>query len=154
MGLRGQSGADVMDDLVDRARAALDGVTPGEWSLIFDTLEDGFEGLKVSAKDVLVIDGCGCCGSPFGDNAPDARFIAAARSLVPEMADRIEALEADLARAEAKLADAVSTLQRIVSTSQEMSADYIICGGESGHERTARIAHSALARIMEAKDNG
>jgi hypothetical protein len=125
------------DDLIARARAALDGVTPGEWSLIADPLEDGFECLRVSAGDACVIAGCGCCGSPFGDNMADASFIAAARSLVPDMADEITRLRAEVERLR-------GALQRIVSTSQAMSADYICNGGESGHERTARIAFAAL----------
>lgn len=58
------------DNLIKRAREALDGVTPGpgdsDWFVRTDH--------------------------------PDARFIAAARDLVPAMIDRIEALEAEVAR--------------------------------------------------------
>lgn len=50
--------------------------------------------------------------------------------------------------AEAKLAEAVATLRRIMATSQVMSADYIEGGGESGHERTARIAFDCLSSIQ------
>lgn len=87
------------DSLVARARAALDGTTPGPWTSEFRPLSDGFECLRVMAGDVAIVNGCGCCGSPFGDIARDASFIPAAHELVPEMADRIEVLEAALAEA-------------------------------------------------------
>lgn len=80
------------DDLVKLAREALDGVTPGPWEA------DNGEGYSPNAVKVL---------RPFnkypatvahanGDIAQaeaNARFIAAARDLVPAMADRIEDLE-------------------------------------------------------------
>lgn len=89
------------DDLIKRAREALDGVTPGEWAL------DGIAIAHPSSPYGYPIDVC-LMGEPaqYPGDIPvmmqgweaNARFIAAARDLVPAMADRIEALEAEMAR--------------------------------------------------------
>lgn len=107
------------DSLVARARAAMNGTTPGPWTSEFRPLSDGFECLRVTAGDVPVVNGCGCCGSPFGDNARDASFIADAHELVPEMADRIEVLKAALAAA----LHAMEAVERDCIWRAPMSAD-------------------------------
>lgn len=87
-----------MSDLIHRAREALVNVTPGPWAA----------GTAQWPEQV------GCCplvGRPYSVHGTDfhntaaattranARFIAAARDLVPAMADRIEAREALLREA-------------------------------------------------------
>lgn len=107
------------DDLVRRAREALEGVTEGPWA-VAKKGGDSTDYIIMTGLDRLMYHeerGEDCVGQinnlgrddgeMFG---PDARFIAAARQLVPEMADRIEALEVELkdARgAEAILAAAI-----------------------------------------------
>ena len=88
------------DYLVKLAREALNGVTEGPWEEI--TPSDGiwsprvFSGRRfislVENSDLLRL-----------ENVSNARFIAAARDLVPAMVDRIEELEAKL-----KLADVLA----------------------------------------------
>jgi hypothetical protein len=88
----------MIDDLVKAAREALVGVTEGPWW----TDQDKFP------SDVYCNLGSNCisrwptrtlteCDTNYFDGNANARFIAAARSLVPAMADRIEELEAEVA---------------------------------------------------------
>ena len=118
------------DDLLDRAKEAMEGVTDGPWRreamggmssvlalhhpprsdrrcdqsyafrgdefcIAYPFLQDTQDGRIDTRLDFVC----------FGHE--DARFIAASRSLVPEMADRIEALTARAEAAEAKLAQGV-----------------------------------------------
>jgi hypothetical protein len=87
------------DDLVKAAREALVGVTEGPWATDQDK----------SPSDVYCSLGSNCisrwptrtlteCDTNYFDGNANARFIAAARSLVPAMADRIEELEAKVGR--------------------------------------------------------
>jgi hypothetical protein len=85
------------DDLIDRARAALDGVTPGPWvhdpKLFSNVYSDDATGSIVAT----------CTGFTYARRPPaveaaNARFIAFARSLVPEMADEIARLRAEVER--------------------------------------------------------
>jgi hypothetical protein len=83
-----------MRDLVKRAREAVEGVTPGPW---------------VASKHSWP-EQVGCCpliGRPLSahhdmrnvaaaNTEADIQFIAAARDLIPEMADEIERLRAEL----------------------------------------------------------
>ena len=90
-----------MGDLVKQAREALNGVTPGPWEQSHRSGKDGMWRTQVyPANDVtneiatlswhVVKIHDGMCT----DRAENAAFIAAARDLVPAMADRIESLEA------------------------------------------------------------
>lgn len=82
-----------MSDLVARAHAALEGVTPGPWDLAY--------GWIVTDVDKCTCDGphegyghrpeCGLVPLALG-SGPDAEFIAAARQLVPELIDELERL--------------------------------------------------------------
>lgn len=82
-----------MSDLIQRAREALVDVTPGPWKAVAAGQADDLN--EVVRPD------------PFQSIADvegsDARFIAAARDLVPAMADRIAAQEALLREAMAAL---------------------------------------------------
>lgn len=97
------------DDLVKRARAALDEVTDGPWEVAFD-----------DSNMVLRMKGDAQMGDPSAEissyylwvpeNKKDWHFIAASRDLVPEMADRIEALTAERDALAEKLEKAVEAL--------------------------------------------
>jgi len=84
------------DDLIRRAREALVSVTPGPWSYnsmgeFGPAYDDDYQAFG------MICDPVGECDWP---NAVDnARFIAAARDLVPALADRLEAQEALLREA-------------------------------------------------------
>jgi hypothetical protein len=68
-----------MSDVVERAEAALEGITEGEWDV-----RDGFV-YPLSIR----------CG--LGGIWPrDARFIAAARTLVPELLAEVKSLRAQI----------------------------------------------------------
>ena len=103
-----------MDDLIRRAREALVDVTPGPWSYnsmgeFGPAYDDDYQAFG------MICDPVGECDWP---NAVDnARFIAAARDLVPAMADRIEAQEALLKEAMAAMEDA---RQSLVDSAEEI----------------------------------
>jgi hypothetical protein len=98
------------DDLVNAAREALVGVTEGPWHVT--ECGDYWVESADTADGCLCFCGIALCGDtawPHADTRQpewenNAKFIAAARSLVPAMADRIEALEMALAAAEARAA--------------------------------------------------
>jgi HAMP domain-containing protein len=85
------------DDILARARAALDGVTPGPWvhdpKLFSNVYSDDATG-----SIVATCTGFTYARRPPADEAANARFIAFARSLVPEMADEITRLRAEVER--------------------------------------------------------
>lgn len=86
------------DDLVKRARDVLNGATPGPWERDMSyQWPSKVRSLDEKHRHRWVVD-----VSSFPDSThtiSDARFIAASRELVPAMADRIEDLEAKLAKA-------------------------------------------------------
>ena len=83
----------MMDDLIKRANDAIQGVTPGPWDV------RGKQTVGIGVETVAK------CGWRNGKN--DARFIAAARDLVPEMAAEIMILRHELAAMSAKMAGSV-----------------------------------------------
>lgn len=89
----------------------LENVTPGPWQA--ETCEDyiteyGFERLLITSEaGVSVVEGCGCCGSPFGKNVRDTHFIAAARDLIPALLKERDDLRAKLDAAVGALQDAL-----------------------------------------------
>lgn len=93
-----------MDDLIRRAREALVDVTPGPWDA---ALEHGGDGIVASIQEesrfVAVIYNATETPEREPMRFANARFIAAARDLVPAMADRLEAQEALLREALAAL---------------------------------------------------
>lgn len=86
-----------MSELVDRAKASLEGVTEGVWTV--DPMRGGHCGVRGGKYQLQVVyarsdwEGFG-----NGSRLADAEFIAAARQLVPELIAEIEALEWTLAK--------------------------------------------------------
>ena len=89
-----------MSDLIRRAREALVDVTPGPWDA---ALEHGCHGIVASIQEesrfVAVIYNATETPEREPMRFANASFIAAARDLVPAMADRLEAQEALLREA-------------------------------------------------------
>lgn len=75
-----------MDDLIQRAREALVDVTPGPWRASWESVDPDWA--------IVTGPGGGIVSNVNDAEQPNARFIAAARDLVPAMADRLEAQEA------------------------------------------------------------
>ena len=104
-----------MSDLIRRAREALVDVTPGPWA-VGVTEEDYAKWFDV--RGVPDADGWATVVSDEIDLDADARFIAAARDLVPAMVDRLEAQEA-------LLREAMAVLERCPPTSNPtLTAEY------------------------------
>lgn len=105
-----------MTDLTQRLRDATEGTTPGPWNLCAHLANDhengctcGYRGVIYAADTEYAIcqpghdvtpgeEGLEPPRRPRAEEVANARFIAAARQLVPEAAARIEALEAEVAR--------------------------------------------------------
>ncbi|MDM2418433.1 Bacteriophage protein [Mycobacteroides abscessus subsp. massiliense] len=80
-----------MSELVDRAKASLEGVTPGPWRH-----EIGEEhGETVHFVQWGVESSVGIFTGNYGGASTDAEFIAAARQLVPELIAEVKRLEAE-----------------------------------------------------------
>lgn len=81
-----------LDDLIERLRAATEGVTPGPWTL----RRDAYDVLLMQAGDDAIM------GNRIHEEwtppETDWPFIAAARQLVPEAAAALEALRDEVAR--------------------------------------------------------
>lgn len=93
-----------MSDVVERAKAALEGVTEGPWSRHDFGLagQDEPSSIVVFAGEFdwqAIHDGDLIVATPFWDapNDRNARFIAAARFLVPELVAELETTRARLA---------------------------------------------------------
>lgn len=78
------------DDLIARGKDLIDGITDEAWVTVADE-GDPFD--VPIAADGKYISRCPDCGVRGGFSAPDAEFIAAARTLVPELVDRLEFME-------------------------------------------------------------
>lgn len=82
-----------MSDLVERAKAALEGVSNGPWRADGD-VTDGATVLYTPSsmtREYAVL-GCPDCGVNGHGYLGDAQFIAAARALVPELVAEVERL--------------------------------------------------------------
>ena len=100
------------DNLIRRAREALVDVAPGPWEA---ALEKGCHGIVASiqeeARFVAVIGNAPETPEREPMRFANARFIAAARDLVPAMADRLEAQEALLREAMEALHQYISDMR-------------------------------------------
>lgn len=88
------------DDLVKRAREALAGVTKKPWRIGPDEEGEPAQCITADGFDIAT------CWGGYNAAEADARFIVAARDLVPQLADRIADLERQLAAAVAAVSDA------------------------------------------------
>jgi hypothetical protein len=93
-----------MSNLVKRANAALEGVTKGPWETsefrVLAIFSNGqFWEIANAAPCSFASDVDGAMITAKGNRKANARFIAEARQLVPEMAARISELEALVERA-------------------------------------------------------
>lgn len=84
-------------DLIARLRADLDGATRGPWVAKYH--DDGCEVVRLEGGFTTIAD---------VPDYSDALFIAAARQLVPEAADAIAALQAEVARLREQMTGAVA----------------------------------------------
>jgi len=78
-------------DVVFRAKAALEDVTAGPW--VARAESDGDYPIYADGGPIF---GCPDCGVRGGAGRADAEFIAAARSLVPELVAELERLRAEM----------------------------------------------------------
>jgi hypothetical protein len=81
--------------LVARARAALEGTTPGPWTV--ENNEDDGERYLCSPLTECPVTTVMTCDDGILSEA-DANFTAAARTLVPDMADALTGQAAEIAR--------------------------------------------------------
>ena len=142
------------DDLIRRAREALVDVTPGPWEV----------GARQWPEQV------GCCplvGRPYSVHGTDfyntaaattranARFIAAARDLVPAMADRLEAQEALLREAMDALGMAVDDLDEWVACGDSLAqAGFNVDGTADCAERARATLAKLRAHLDGRADEG
>lgn len=108
-----------MSDLIRRAREALVDVTPGPW---FPNYPDYHAGMVEVVGPAMRCVGFTIATDVDAEKAQrikaDASFVAAARDLVPAMADRLEAQEA-------LLREAMEALERCPPTSNPtLTAEY------------------------------
>jgi len=89
----GGVGATGPEDVVTRAKAALEGISDGPWDLDLDP-DDYFDKYDVPVYDAATnsLSSCPDCGVRGGFGERDAHFVAAARSLVPELIAEVERL--------------------------------------------------------------
>jgi hypothetical protein len=70
----------------DELKKLVEAATPGPWKFTASENSDkGFDDLSIFAGGATVINGCGCCGSPFGDKIADVHLVTAAPALAREV---------------------------------------------------------------------
>lgn len=127
-----------MTDILDRAKAALEGITPGPWTHHVSTPEDTGESHAQWQANTLIGDGeplhvltaatdddryAYIVPAITGDGPTSARnadFIASARGLMPELVDEVEQL-----RAHVNVARAVVDSWRSSTATDSVRADFI-----------------------------
>ncbi len=120
---------DETHDVVSRARAALDGITPGPW--VRDNPDDRFS----EHDDVFSGDVWSRRVAGLISRRADARFIAAAPDLVRDLAAEVERLEADLdgaayraGRKQGELAEARAAVDRVRKLVNGTQTDALVSG--------------------------
>lgn len=141
------------DDIVQQARAALDGVTEEPWEAVHHYHRTKNYHVASEVYPVAELEGDG--GGGITTSATDARFIAAARTLVPQLADEVERLraavdiEADRDHNDPDF-QAVGEALYTVEKRHHIHGDTCLCGFSSAvaRERTAHIARTAFAELL------
>lgn len=143
-----------MTDL-EAAKALMDGVTEGPWEL---------DGIAIAGSDPRAGDVC-LMGEPaqypgdtpcmLNSHEANARFIAAARDLVPALIAEVEALRAERNACAQYLKDGETPVERI----EREVKDCIMLMGMLANDRkerdAARVrAEAALAALHRAKETG
>lgn len=97
---------DAMSDIVERAKAALEGVTEGPWVQV-ETAAGGEWWVELPHRATI-------CESHGGRdvNPYDAEFLAASRQLVPELVAEVERLRAENERLRNTVVDAATCQHR------------------------------------------
>jgi hypothetical protein len=81
-----------MTDIVDRANKVLEGVTPGPWYTVVDEIATQVQGFPILDSEKYEIVGTEGFYGDYDTDWINARFIAEARELVPELVAEIERL--------------------------------------------------------------
>lgn len=79
-----------MSELIQQARELCEKATPGPW----EYRDNGFDGVIYGADDTRIVGGEPCEGRI--EPGPDAQFIAASRTLVPQLCDALEAAQKEI----------------------------------------------------------
>lgn len=119
-----------MSELVDRAKASLEGVTPGPWKWSDYRVPDlmGRAGDPESYEyDTEVLEAehggeCGCrssCTLELNVKKEDREFIATARQLVPELIAEVERLQAESAHWKALWQGTVKDSTKVIQERDE-----------------------------------
>lgn len=85
----------------------MDKHTPGPWTY---KIWDG-EGLVIKSGDVFVIDGCGCCGSPWGTE-DDAKLIAASPDLLNALRAMVDSYQYEASSKNPALVQARAAIEK------------------------------------------
>lgn len=163
------------DDVVQRARQALDGITPGPWK-IDDYDESALDSIVSVADDRL-----GGWVEVARSTGDDARFIAAAPDLVRKLAAEVEKLRAQPVELSAQLlADAAgweavaeehadtigkvdaeveklcATVDRVRKLAERWEADPCVCGYRipDGNDTDSQCLHCGATSLLHALDGG
>lgn len=87
-------------DILERADAALEGVTPGPWRVEVCSLKiHDIDGIRIlsNSGEITHVEGCRCAGGGIA-NETDANFMADARDLVPDLVSALKIEKAEVAR--------------------------------------------------------